>query len=110
MQKGLTLSQSKGFASILIITVVLLILIGGGVYLYQNLKPPTSLNSPNSPDSSNSNIPNFKDYLDQSLELSLKYSKDLTVKEDSEEEFNQRGNGDFRKNFKGYVGYEPCKF
>src|SRR3989344_3171553 len=110
MQKGLTLSQSKGFASILIITVVLLILIGGGVYLYQNLKPPTSLNSPNSPDSSNSNIPNFKDYLDQSLELSLKYSKDLTVKEDSEEEFNQRGNGDFRKNFNGYVGYEPGKF
>lgn len=109
MQKGLTLSQSKGFASILIITVVLLILIGGGVYLYQNLKPPTSLNSPNSPDSSNSNIPNFKDYLDQSLELSLKYSKDLTVKEDSEEEFNQRGNGDFRKNFTGYVGYEPGK-
>ena len=25
----------------------------------------------------------------------------------TEEEFNKRGNGDFRKNFKGYVGYEP---
>ncbi|MBI2599697.1 hypothetical protein HYW43_02125 [Candidatus Daviesbacteria bacterium] len=46
-------------------------------------------------------------YTNQSLGFEFKYSKELTVKEDSEEEFNKRGNGDYRKNFKGYVGYEP---
>lgn len=46
----------------------------------------------------------------QKLGFSFQYPEDLVVKEDSEEEFNKRGNGDFRKNFKGYVGYEVGKF
>lgn len=57
-------------------------------------------------------------YANQNLGFEFSYSNDLNVKEDSEEEFNQRGagsasksvNGDFRKNFRGYVGYEPGKF
>lgn len=52
------------------------------------------------------------------LGFEFKYSKDLTVKVDSEEEYSKRGTGasndgpvgDYRKNFKGYVGYEPPKF
>lgn len=80
-------------------------LIGGGGYLYRSLNSPNPSNPPNLP-----NPPNFKDYLDQSLRFSFKYSKDLTAKEDSEEEFNKRNNGDFRKNFKGYIQYEPGKF
>lgn len=55
-------------------------------------------------------------YQNQDLGFRFQYvSKDFTVMDDSEEQFNQRGtgsssknvNGDFRKNFKGYVGYEP---
>ncbi len=49
-------------------------------------------------------------FISINLGFSLSYKKDLTVKEDSEEEYNKRGNGDFRKNFKGYVGYEPPAF
>ena len=49
-------------------------------------------------------------YQNQNLGFEFRYSvKGFTAKEDSEEEFNKRGNGDFRKNFKGYVGYEPGK-
>ena len=54
------------------------------------------------------NIDSVKTY--QSLDFQFQYEKNLIAKEDSEEEFNQRGNGTFRKNFTGYVGYEPGKF
>lgn len=44
-----------------------------------------------------------------SSELGFKLdSFGLEVRTDSEAEFNKRGNGDFRKNFQGYVGYEPA--
>lgn len=103
--------MQKGFAQLLIIFIFFIIIIGAGVYLYQNYKTPTSPNSPSPSSSSNpSNSSDFKDYSDQSLGFSLKFPKDLTVKQDSEEEFNKRGNGEYRKNFKGYVGYEPGKF
>lgn len=47
-------------------------------------------------------------YSNKKLNFQFQYpAKDWTIKEDTEEEFNQRGNGNFRKNFKGYVGYEP---
>lgn len=50
-------------------------------------------------------------YQNQKLGVELKYTdQELFLKEDSEAEFNKRGNGDYRKNFKGYVGYEPGKF
>lgn len=49
-------------------------------------------------------------YSNSSLGFEFEYSKDFSAKEDSEEAFNKRGKGDFRKNFQGYVGYEPGKF
>ncbi|MCL4365673.1 hypothetical protein M1437_00390 [Patescibacteria group bacterium] len=50
-------------------------------------------------------------YSNQKLGLEFQYlNKDFKVQEDSEADYNKRGNGDFRKNFKGYVGYEPGKF
>src|SRR3989344_6333998 len=53
--------------------------------------------------------PEFNDYSNSELSLKFSYDLNLSVKEDSEEQFNQRGNGNFRKNFNGYVGYEPPK-
>lgn len=50
-------------------------------------------------------------YTNQKLGFEFQYSdKDLKITEDSEEEYNKRGNGNFRKNFSGYVGYEPGIF
>lgn len=50
-------------------------------------------------------------YTNQNLGFEFQYpDENLIVKDDTEEEFSKRGNGDFRKNFKGYVGYEPGKF
>ncbi|MBI2334300.1 hypothetical protein HYU96_00705 [Candidatus Daviesbacteria bacterium] len=51
---------------------------------------------------------NIKTY--QSLDFQFQYGQEWKVLEDSEEEFDERGNGTFRKNFTGYVGYEPGKF
>lgn len=47
-------------------------------------------------------------YREPNLGFEFKYPKDLTVKKDTEEEFNKRGNGDFRKNFSYYVTYPPA--
>lgn len=51
--------------------------------------------------------PQFNDYSNKDLGIGFSYSKELSVKGDSEGEYNKRGNGDYRKNFMGYVGYEP---
>ncbi|MBI2595242.1 hypothetical protein HYW46_00715 [Candidatus Daviesbacteria bacterium] len=50
-----------------------------------------------------------KTYTSKSSDFELKYSSPLEAMEDKESEFNKRGNGDFRKNFSGYIGYEPGK-
>lgn len=98
--------MQKGAAQLLLILVIIILLVFGGVYLYQSSKVSNLLQSPKSetsPIESN-------DYTNEDLGFMFQYSKGLSVKMDSEEEFNKRGNGNFRKNFKGYVGYEPSKF
>lgn len=55
------------------------------------------------------NQPGTENYSNTEFGFGFKYSKELLVKNDTEAEFNKRGNGDFRKNFRGYVGYEPGK-
>ncbi len=49
--------KQKGSTQLLIILAALLILIGGGIYLYQLFKPPTSPNSPNLPNPSSDASP-----------------------------------------------------
>lgn len=97
--------MQKGAAQLLLILVGVILLTVGGIYLYRSLN-----NRPlQSPKSETSQIePN--DYTNEDLGFGFQYSVGLSVKMDSEEEFNKRGNGNFRKNFKGYVGYEPSKF
>lgn len=93
--------MQRGSALILSLLAGLIIL-GGFFYfhkttLQQNQVSPKSENNPTT-------------YANQQLGFEFKHPSELSVKEDSEEEFNKRGNGDFRKNFKGYVQYEPGKF
>lgn len=92
--------MQRGSALVLLLLAGLVIL--GGILYFNKTTPQNQV----SPKSNN----NFDTYTNQKLGFEFKYSDELTIKEDSEEEFNKRGNGDFRKNFQGYVGYEPGKF
>ena len=93
--------MQRGSALIILTVLISLGLVG---YLIFTNKSPVSpkIISPKVEESS-------KIYKSQSLGFEFLYDG-YSVKEDSEEEFDNRGNGDFRKNFKSYVGYEPGKF
>lgn len=96
--------MQKGFAQPIVILVIVLVAVLGIIYFYlpkNNQSINIKVTSP---------IQQIKSYTNQNLGFEISYVKDLTAKEDTEEEFNKRGNGDFRKNFKGYVQYEPGKF
>jgi len=95
--------MQKGSAALLLLIGVLVVIIGFFV-LGQVKLPASELKSPVVNVSSESKDSVYKD---QDLSFEFEYPKDFSVKEDSEEEFNKRGNGNYRKNFRGYVGYEP---
>ena len=128
--------MQKGAAHIFaLVGVLVLILVAGEVYYFGKVKPVKNVREvPNTPvisdnvsdqfpdkqESKGSGFlqiplinatkqPEFNHYSNSGLGIEFSYGKDLTVKEDSEDDFNKRGNGDFRKNFTGYVGYEPGK-
>lgn len=99
--------MQRGSAQLLLILAIVVILVMGGGYFYLDSKGENPLPGVKITPLKTSPA---DDYSNQGLGFGFTYPKDFTVKEDSEEEFNQRGNGNFRKNFKGYVGYEPGEF
>ncbi len=109
--------MQKGFAQPFLIIAGLAILVIGGVYLYRGTNKSTNIsaitpikeNPIQLPKLINPIEPEFKDYTN-TLGFSFKYAKDLSLKEDTEKEFNQRSGGDFRKNFAGSVQYQPGTF
>lgn len=116
MQKKRPACRQAGFAHFLLVLVAATVVLSGG-YFYQRTKSDT-LEKPNSSVVIQSiKQPDYQEYSNSELGFGFKYSKELNLKLDSEEEFDQRaagsaskrGNGDFRKNFKDYVGYEPGK-
>lgn len=102
--------MQRGSATLFVLLIVLILL--GGVGWYYFNKQSFSTNKPQNslPQITKQIASADKTYQNNNLNFELKYQKDLTVKENSEEDFNKRGNGDFRKNFKEYVGYELGKF
>lgn len=100
--------MQKGSAHLLLILLVVAVLATAG-WFFLNNQNGNQKNLKISPVSENKENPEPK-YSDIDLGFEFTYSKDLTAKKDDEAEFNKRGNGDYRKNFKGYVGYEPAKF
>lgn len=103
--------MQKGFSPILWL-ILLAIIISIAVFASPIIKQKNS-QVPNisipSPVKSLKKEPNI--YSNKDLGVEFSYEGDsLVAKEDTEEVFNKRGKGDFRKNFKGYVGYEPGKF
>ncbi len=95
--------MQKGSALIPILLAGLLIILGGFIFYSRG----SDSKNPISPVALKNKI---SLYTSQQFLFKFEYGSDFFVKEDSEEEFNKRGNGDYRKNFKGYVGYEPGKF
>lgn len=97
--------MQKGSAQIFsLVTVIAVILVGIFINFTKNENSSLLLN----PTAKVVDI--TKTYTNSRLGFEFTYPNELTAKEDTEEEFNQRGNGDFRKNFKNYVTYEPGKF
>lgn len=105
--------MQKGSATLfLLVGLVTLGLIG--IFSFRLLKTPVSpaTQSPQvsqSPVKASTPDSQILTYTSQALGFEFEYPKDFSVKEDSEEQFNKRGNGNFRKNFTGYVGYEPAE-
>lgn len=96
MQKGFTVLPI--FLGILLIAGVM---VG---FLYFNQSTPSPLVKPVEQKDK------LKTYTNEELGFQIQYDdKDLRVQEDSEEEFNKRGNGNFRKNFAYYVTYQPAE-
>lgn len=93
----------RGFAAVPVLLA--LALLAAGLITYFNLSGSKNTLVKPVPQTESSPI-----YKSEKLGFELQYSEDLQVLEDSEEEFNKRGNGDFRKNFSFYVGYEPGEF
>lgn len=97
--------MQKGSAQLFLVIAALIVL-AAGIFFYRTSK----VNYLQSPGLTFQKAPEFIDYTNKDLGFGFKYIRDLAVKTDTEEEFNKRGNGDYRKNFKGYVGYEPPEF
>ncbi len=100
--------NQRGFAPPLLFLVVVLVLVGLGSYFFFSNRTSPKMQVPKVV--TEVQKLGLQDYSNQELDFTFQYSNTLIVKQDSEEEFNKRGNGDFRKNFKGYVEYEPGKF
>lgn len=102
-------------APIVLVTLLIVGLIGVLSYLF---KPSFLTSAKLSTAKVLSSDTKLLTYTNQNLGFEFQYSNSVSVKEDSEEDFNQRaagsasksGNGTFRKNFTGYVGYAPGEF
>lgn len=97
--------MQKGNAALLLLLLGLIIVVVAVFYAGHSKLPAPSLKTPTIP-----TITSSPTYINQNLGFEFSYSDGLTVKEDSEEQFNERGGGDFRKNFTSYIGYAPGKF
>lgn len=95
--------QRGSVLPVLIILIVVLGLIGG--YFYQIRTNKESFQKDLTTSSAETNLNKFTS---NKLKIEFEYINNLTVKEDTEAEFNKRGNGDFRKNFTSYVTYPPA--
>lgn len=113
--------MQKGFAHVFaLVGILVIILVAGEVYYFGKINPAKDIQEtpkgngllqiPSITIDTAAKQPEFNDYSNSELGFKFSYDLKLSIKKDSEEEFNERGNGNYRKNFTGYVGYEPPKF
>lgn len=97
--------MQRGTAPVFVVFGLLVIAVLAG-FLFYKFKNPSQMQEISLVKPTNA----LSIFSSQEFNFTFQYpAKNLTVKNDSEEEFNKRGNGDFRKNFRGYVMYEPGK-
>ncbi|OGE31840.1 hypothetical protein A2631_01795 [Candidatus Daviesbacteria bacterium RIFCSPHIGHO2_01_FULL_44_29] len=80
-----------------------------GIFIFKIFSQPPSSPILNSSTINNSG-PKFQTYNSDQMGISFDYDPAYQVTEDTEQAYSIRGNGDFRKNFTGYVRYEPPMF
>jgi uncharacterized protein (UPF0333 family) len=110
--------MQRGSVQILSLVVILIIVVVGAYFYFYTFKnTPQIQNYQQTANPINNAISSNEIYTNSQLGFEFIYSKELIIKEDSEESYNQRVAGetvkavsDFRKNFKGYVQYEPGEF
>lgn len=103
-----TQCRQKGSATFLILIVGFFIAVAiGAFFLFKPSVPTLPQLVVKIP--TNTSFPKPLYYNNEKLGLQFQYTVASSVKEDSEEEFNKRGNGNFRKNFANYVQYDPAK-
>lgn len=103
--------MQKGFVQPLAVIAVL-VLIGLTISYFYFKKADTSVKLNNSFSSKNF-VPSAEPesvYKNEKLGFEIKTPKGLVVLEDSEEGYFKRNNGNARKDFSGYVGYQPSEF
>lgn len=128
--------DQRGFGFILLLVGIAVIIgVAGEIYYLSVLRNPNTLSkkqdlvtvsvasnstpipSPSlspkqvSPTPSSTPIPSItqKTYTSTGFNFQFTYPSDLEIKSDSEEDYSLKNGGDVRKNFTGYVRYEPGK-
>lgn len=110
MTTSTLLSTNRQHGSALIIfvlVVVIAIFVIGGVYYVtskNNIKQSSPLTT-SAPHLTTTNP--IKTYTDSNSGFSFDYPSIFVVQQDSEDAYSKRNNGDNRKNFSGYVQYQP---
>ena len=97
--------MQKGSAQIFLVLVALVLVVLGAFYFFQSKPDNSQITTVLNPQKAESSTT----YTDQKLGFELQYPKQLILQPDTEEEFNKRGNGNFRKNFTSYVTYPPAE-
>lgn len=110
--------MQKGFAQLLLLAIfAIALLAAGGVYFFI-FKPQSSeqtlfpVNYPMdaSVKPKGEEVKQSKTYRNQLLGFEFTVPDGYLVKEETEEEFHKRSNGEMRQNFNYYVKYEPAEF
>lgn len=110
--------MQKGFAHLLLILLITLVIISAvGIYLstFQKAKTPSPKPVSNPLPVSERSVMDSKSETKQSvykndLGFSFDIPEGFNIKEETEDDFHKRENGDMRRNFTGYVQYAPAEF
>lgn len=105
MQKGSAL-----IILMLFLATIVLAITGSWYYINNQPQPVPASQTPYMPTFAPETQPSSSIYENPELNLNLKIPQEYTIKEETEEEFHKRSNGDMRKNFNSTLFYEPAKF
>lgn len=102
--------SNRGFVHLLAILIIAFILGVAFMVFYINSKKTSvepKIKSYNESTISATPTEEDKVFIDTDLDFEFSYSTQFKAEVDSEEGYSKRNNGNFRKNFSGYIGYEP---